>query len=212
MRIGTAASLYRYPVKGLRGESLPRADVLVDGFARDRTTALFVETPDHARAGKTYRGKEQARLHTVDAIGDARSIAAAAGVSVVPDASKSRYFDSMPISIVFDSWLDELAAVIGRPVEALRFRPNIVVAASAGFHGGEGALLGACLRIGRATFNVMEPITRCVTPTYDLATGERDPALARAIAAGRNNLVGVYCTVAEAGTIAVGDGVEQIEG
>lgn len=210
MQIGTARALYRYPVKGLRAQTLARADVLPDGIAGDRGRALIVETPGLARSGKSYRGKEQPRLHTTATVADARQLAAEAGIAVA-ETAEGRYFDLLPISIVFDTWLGDLEALTGTPVEALRFRPNVVVAAAAGFAGREGDLLAARLRIGTAEFDVNVPIERCVTPSYDLATGVRDAALARAIAVDRRNHVGIYCTVAVPGTIALGDAVERID-
>ena len=210
MRIGTATALYCYPVKGLRGESLATAEVLADGFAHDRSRALIVGTAGHPRAGKTYRGKEQPRLHVADSVDAAQRLAAGAGVDVTATAP-GRYFDLLPISMVFDTWLGELEALTGTPVEALRFRPNIVIAAEPGYAGRESDLLAARLRIGTAEFDVNQPIERCVTPSYDLATGERDATLARAIAVDRRNDVGIYCTVAVPGTIALGDAVERID-
>jgi uncharacterized protein YcbX len=54
---------------------------------------------------------------------------------------------------------------------------------------------------------VLEPILRCVTPTYDIATGESDPRVLREVAQRRANVVGVYCEVVTPGEIAVGDTV-----
>ena len=57
------------------------------------------------------------------------------------------------------------------------------------------------------TLDVVKPITRCVTPSYDLATGEPDPALQRTLVGQRGNIMGVYCRVVTAGTIARGDAI-----
>jgi uncharacterized protein YcbX len=202
--LGTVAGLYRYPVKSLRAEQLTAADVRTDGFAGDRGSALFVSSPEHARTGKTYRGKENRRLHTVNAIDDAHAIALGAGVTLdVADAAE-HYYDAEPISIVFDVWVRELEALAGHEVDPLRFRPNIVAAAAPSFVLSEQALVGTRVLIGDVALDVVSRITRCVTPSYDIATGEPDPALQRTIVTQRENIMGVYCRVAVPGTIVPG--------
>ena len=41
-----------------------------------------MQSPDHARTGKTYRGKENRRLHTLDSVDAAEDVALGAGVSM----------------------------------------------------------------------------------------------------------------------------------
>ena len=95
MHAGRIVAIHRYPVKALRGETLAAADVLADGLAGDRTSALIVAAEHHARSGKTLRGKEHARLHTVAGESAGVREAAAAGVAVTV-APGSRYFDVHP--------------------------------------------------------------------------------------------------------------------
>jgi uncharacterized protein YcbX len=202
--LGTVGALYRYPVKSLRAEQLARADVRADGFAGDRGSALFVRSPGHPRSGKTYRGKEQQLLHTLTAVAGAQDLARSAGLKIEAAAAAPHYFDLEPVSIVFDSWIRELEALAGRPVDPLRFRPNIVALAAPAFAASEHELIGTRLRAGDVTFDVVSAITRCVTPSYDIATGEPDPALHRTIVAERGNIMGIYCRVVIPGTIVTG--------
>ncbi|MGA2391804.1 MAG: MOSC domain-containing protein [Candidatus Lustribacter sp.] len=202
--LGTVVSLYRYPVKSLRAERLNHADVRTDGFAGDRGRALFVSTPEHARTGKTYRGKENRLLHTVTAVEAAIEIAQRAGVTVDAEDAAPHYYDLEPVSIVFDHWLRDLETLAGRSVDPLRFRPNIVAASAPQFTLMEHALVGTRLHIGNVALDVVSPITRCVTPSYDVATGDPDPALQRTIVTQRGNIMGVYCRVAIPGTIVPG--------
>jgi uncharacterized protein len=203
--LGTVTALFRYPIKSLRAEPLTCADVRADGFAGDRGTALFVSSPGHARSGKTYRGKEQRLLHTVSALDDAADLAHAAGLTLEAEDAAPHYFDAEPVSIVFDVWIRDLEALTGRAIAPLRFRPNIVAAAAASFAVSEHAFAGTRLRVGEVTLDVVKPITRCVTPSYDVATGEPDPALQRTLVEKRGNIMGVYCRVVTPGTIAPGD-------
>ena len=202
--LGTVATLYRYPVKSLRAEQLTSADVRADGFAGDRGCALFVSSPEHARTGKTYRGKEHPLLHTVAAVADAQDLAVGAGLTIEAEDAAPHYFDAEPVSIVFDAWIRELEALSGRAVDPLRFRPNIVAVAAPSFAAPEHALVGTRLRAGDVTFDVVSAIVRCVTPSYDIATGEPDPALHRTIVTERGNIMGIYCRIVVPGRIVPG--------
>jgi uncharacterized protein YcbX len=202
--LGKVAALYRYPIKALRAEALAAAAVDAGGFVGDRAHALMLQTPGHARSGKTYRGKENRRLHLVDTFDAAEALARGAGLDVEEAVDQPHYFDAEPISIVFDRWLRELEALAGRDVDPLRFRPNIVATSAPDFSRSEHDLVGATLRIGDVTLDVVSPITRCVTPSYDVATGEADPALQRTIVTQRGNIMGIYCRVVTPGTITPG--------
>jgi uncharacterized protein YcbX len=203
-RIGTVAALYRYPVKALRGETLARAEVETGGFAGDRSRALIVQSPEHARTGKTYRGKENRRLHTVATLDDAGALALGAGITVEAADGRRHYFDAEPVSIVFDTWVRELEALAGRAVDPLQFRPNIVALADASFTASERDLIGSRITVGDVAFDVVSSITRCVTISYDIATGTPDPALQRTIVQERDNTMGIYCRVVTPGTIELG--------
>jgi uncharacterized protein YcbX len=209
MDLGTIAGLWRYPVKSLKAEPLTRARVLADGLEGDRTAALVVETPTHARTGKPYRGKESAHLHLTSDPETAASYAADAKVMVTLDRSEPRWFDARPVSVLFDLWVRDVEALVGEPLDPLRWRPNIYVRAEPEFTRREPALVGATLRAGTAVLRVVETIDRCVTPTYDVGTGEPLPLVLQAVATQRDNVVGVYCEVVTPGEIAVGDTVSE---
>ena len=205
MDVGQIAGLWRYPVKSLKAEPLARATVLADGFDGDRTAALVVESPAHARAGKPYRGKESAQLHrTADPV-TAASYAADAGVLVTLDRSRPRWFDAGTVSVLLDLWVRDVEALVGEPLDPQRWRPNVYVTAAPGFAKREADLVGAALHAGGVVLRVVRPIRRCVTPTYDIATGESSPLVLEAVAAQRDNVVGVYCEVEVPGELAVGD-------
>lgn len=205
MDLGTVAALWRYPVKSLRAEPLARATVLADGLAGDRTAALVVETPSHARAGKPFRGKESAQLHLTADPETAASYAADAGVAVSLDRSAPRWFDAGEVSLLLDLWVGDAEALVGEVLDPLRWRPNVYVRAAPGFVRREAALVGATLRAGGVVLHVTATIKRCVTTTYDVATGERLPRVLEAVATERANVMGVYCRVVTPGEIALGD-------
>jgi uncharacterized protein len=202
--VGTLASIWRFPIKSARGESLPEAAIETDGLRGDRTSAYVVVSPGDARSGKTFRGKENDRLHLVDDDAAARALAARREIELERH-DDSRFFDDAPVSLLLDRWLEGLSAHLGYAVEPVRFRPNLFVRAASDFRDGEAALAGRTLALGSAVLRARYPIERCVVTTYDPAGGPSDPRILRYIAQERNTWMGVYCDVLEAGTVRVGD-------
>ncbi|HEY0614916.1 MAG TPA: MOSC domain-containing protein [Candidatus Elarobacter sp.] len=207
MELGVVEALWRYPVKSLKAEPLGRASVLADGVEGDRGAALVVETPTHARAGKPYRGKESPHLHRTADPATAASYASDAGVLLSLDRSRPRWFDARPVSVLFDLWVRDVEALVGEELDPLRWRPNVFVRAAPSFARREAGLVGATVRAGSAVLRVVSTIKRCVTPTYDVQTGASLPLVLEAVAAQRDNVVGVYCEVETPGEVAVGDAV-----
>ncbi len=208
MIVGTLAAIWRYPVKSLRGESLTIAEVTDSGIAGDRTTALFVGH-GHARAGKTYRGKEHERLHLTADPDEARALGAARGVEL-ERRDGGRFFDTAPISLIVDRWLDELGTLLGRPVEVERFRPNFLVRADAAFAAGEAELTGWELQLGDVRLRAIKPIERCVVVTYDPCGGPSDPNVLRQVSQHRNTWMGILCDVVGPATVRVGDALRSL--
>jgi len=208
MQIGTVAALWRYPVKSLAAEPLAAVEIEADGLAGDRRRALLVGNAKHARYGKPFRGKEHHLLHTLTTEQAACDVGAAAGVVLAPIGGE-RYFDAEPVSLLWDSWLADVEALVGRPLDPLRFRPNIFIRATPPFERRERELVGVTLTVGESVLRVSATIGRCVTTTYDVATGDRDPNVLRAVALQRANTVGVYCTITQPGAVALGDAVSE---
>jgi uncharacterized protein len=207
MLIGRLDAVRRYPVKSLRGEHLDCARVEYGGIPGDRASALFVHA-GHARVDKTYRAKEDDRLHLLDDEGAALAAAATRGV----DARVKRgehFFDAAPISIVVDRWMEDLNDRLGYSVEWERFRPNFFVRAAAGFAEPESDLVGATLRLGRVQLRVCAPIERCVAITYHPRGEPSDPQILRYLAQERAAVLGIYCEVLEPGLACVGDGLTK---
>lgn len=87
------------------------------------------------------------------------------------NSDRAAFPDGFPLLLIGQASLDELSSRVGRPMEMLRFRPNLVV---------EGAPAFAedgwkRIRIGAMTFRVLKPSVRCILTTLDPATGERSP-------------------------------------
>nr|MDQ6944340.1 MOSC domain-containing protein [Candidatus Eremiobacteraeota bacterium] len=129
-------------------------------------------------------------------------------VLVTLDRTQPRRFDAGPVSVLLDLWVSDVEALVGESLNPLRWRPNLYVTAAPGFAKREADLVGCSLRAGGVALRVVATIKRCVTPTYDVATGASLPLVLDAVAAHRANVVGVYCDVEVPGDVALGDGVQ----
>lgn len=202
--LGDLAAVWRYPVKSLAAEPLESARIERDGIPGDRAGALLVQA-GHARQGKPYRGKEHNLLHTTHDATRAAAMAANRGVTVALHEEDPHYFDAAPVSLIFDRWIADVERALEMPLDPLRWRPNLYARAAARFSYREPDLMGATLEIGSVVLRVADTIGRCVTTTYDIATGEPDNDVPLYVAQKRDNVMGVYCEVEEAGIVRAGD-------
>src|SRR5690606_3293421 len=85
------------------------------------------------------------------------------------NSDRAAFPDGFPLLLIGQGSLDELNRRIGRPMEMLRFRPNLVVEGAAPF-AEDG---WKRIRIGELTFRLLKPSVRCILTTLDTATGER---------------------------------------
>jgi hypothetical protein len=79
------------------------------------------------------------------------------------------FADGFPLLLIGQASLDDLSARVGRPLEMLRFRPNLVI---------EGAEPYAedgwkRIRIGTLEFRVAKGCSRCIMTTLDPQSGVR---------------------------------------
>jgi uncharacterized protein len=105
-------------------------------------------------------------------------------------------------------------------VEALRYRPNLVIATPAGYPPyAENDWLGRELAVGEARLRVLTATSRCVVPTLEHGSLPRAPHALRTPAAenrlqaggsGAQPCAGVYLEVVIEGVIRVGDRVTMV--
>ena len=207
------AELWRYPVKGLRGESLERVEVADEGIPGDRSLRVMDE-----RGIVTGRRKQRMVGLAATLNGDGeplvdghpwRSAEAAATIRDVAGAAAqlSRPFgghehDAANILLLSDGSVKQLG------YDLRRFRPNIY------FEGADGPVelgwVGRRVRVGDLVLSVDEPCVRCVITTIEPDTIEVDLDVLKRTNAELDGNMGAYCSVVEPGTIAVGDAVEPI--
>ncbi|WP_417765475.1 MOSC domain-containing protein [Spongiibacter tropicus] len=83
------------------------------------------------------------------------------------------FADGFPFLLCTEASLRLLEDAYGDVLAMQRFRPNIVVAGATPF----AELTWRRLRIGDVDFDVVKPCTRCVIPSLDPRTGERQRAV-----------------------------------
>ncbi|MCF5054541.1 MOSC domain-containing protein [Pseudomonas syringae] len=85
------------------------------------------------------------------------------------DDDQVAFADGYPLLLIGQASLDDLSQRVGRPMEMLRFRPNLVIEGSEAF-AEDG---WKRLRIGDLEFRAVKPCSRCILTTIDPQTGER---------------------------------------
>jgi uncharacterized protein len=227
--VGRVVGLWRYPVKSMGAERLEDVELSWHGLAGDRRWAFVrgdVVRSDfpwmtirqrsdmgHYRPSFTDPGRPDASPTMVrtpagdefDVVDPALAAELGDGVRVIKQ--NRGVFDTMPISLITTQTVASLGALVGRELDPLRFRPNLLVEAVGDEAFCEDAWVGSVLRAGEARFRVDQRDERCVLVNVDPATAERDAAILRTIARERDACLGVYGTPVGPGRVAVGDAV-----
>jgi uncharacterized protein YcbX len=113
------------------------------------------------------------------------------------------------VSIINLASVAALEAVIGAPIDPLRFRGNVYVTGWPAWH--EFDLLGKEIAIGsNARLKIVKRIVRCAATNVDPTTGIRDLTIPDTLLRSFGHAdCGVYGEVVRAGEIAVGDVVKE---
>lgn len=121
------------------------------------------------------------------------------------------FADGFPVLLIGAASLEEFNRALPEPIESLRFRPNIVVAGAAPY--AEDAWRR--VRIGAIEFDVVKPCSRCVIPSIDPRTAQKQAIVAQTLARLRRRGDAVYfgqnLIARDLGEIALGDAVTVID-
>ena len=110
------------------------------------------------------------------------------------------------VSVINLATVRELGQRIGRPLDPLRFRANILVEGWEPW--AEMDWTGRGMRLGGAETEVFKPIVRCAATHVDPVTAERDIELVKALFDLYSHMFcGIYLRVDEGGAVGEGDGV-----
>lgn len=223
--------LRRYPVKSMAAENLQSAEVSWHGVAGDRRWAFIrpgVERsgfpwltirekpelwryeprfldPNEVESSKTMvRTPDGAEFDVADP-----ELASHLGDGVRVIKQYSGVFDTFPLSVLSVQSVEGLGALAGQSLTALRFRPNIVIDATADLGAfPEEDWRGSILRIGALRCRLDQKDPRCVMVNIDPSNpATSNSGVLRAIAKERGAHFGMYGTTVEPGTVSVGDPV-----
>lgn len=230
IEVGKVKEIWRYPVKSMAGEPLDEAYVFWHGINGDRRAA-FVRgdnesnfpwltgriEPKMVQYKPRYRDSEEVVQGVMDVeTPDGRILALdspelKAEMTEIygSDVSLIRIgrgiYDALPVSIMSQASVEELADAIPIPLDVRRWRQNIIIETFNGRPFIEEDWVDEAITIGEARLRLNVRIPRCVFTNVDPATSEKDPRVLKYIANQRDNCVGVACTPEAVGTIRVGD-------
>ncbi len=121
------------------------------------------------------------------------------------------FADGFPVLLIGAASLEELNRALPEPITSLRFRPNIVVAGAAPYAEDDWKRV----RIGAIEFDVVKPCSRCVIPSIDPLTAQKQAIVAQTLARLRMRDRSIYfgqnLIPRGRGEIAVGAAVTVIE-
>ena len=127
------------------------------------------------------------------------------------DGETVSFADAFPLLLISRASLDDLNSRLDNPVPMNRFRPNLVVSGCDRF-AEDG---WRRIRIGDVGFDVAKPCSRCVIPSIDQATAQRDGQINRVLASYRRVngqvMFGQNLLYQCAGTLSLGDSVEVLD-
>lgn len=180
----------------------PAVDELISRLT-GRAVRLVAQRPDGATLERP--DPEQLLELGLDADVGGRILTIA---QATPGAS---FTDEAPLHAITTATLDHIG------VEALRYRPNVVIATPPGYPPyAENDWAGSQIVVGEARLRALTATSRCVVPTLEHGPLPRAPQALRVPAAenrintgghGAQPCAGAYFAVAEQGTIRVGDPV-----
>ncbi|MEV0251607.1 MOSC N-terminal beta barrel domain-containing protein [Nocardia sp. NPDC050712] len=224
--MGTIDQIWRYPIKSTGGERLREAEIDARGIVGDRRFAV------RDGNGKFCSGKNTRRFRRMDGLLHLSSRLTAEGPRLfdprgraMPDAGTYlraylgrddvdiaeegdiSHFDQLALSVLTTATLDWLADQLpGIPVDARRFRPNIVVRTPPGTRPfAEDGWFGRKARAGRARIAFDRASIRCVMVDAAQPDLPYSPLVLRTLARAHDSRLDALAEVVTPGTIRLGD-------
>jgi uncharacterized protein YcbX len=236
VEIGQVESIFRYPVKSMRGERLDVATLGWHGLDGDRRLALrrvgyrsdfpwlsatqlhelILFTPhghddsEEARLPTHVRTPEGNDMHVFG--GDlAAEVGRRYGAPVEMMELRNGTFDDASISVIASDTVREIGRLAGQREDARRFRPNVVVRLLRPSAFQEDEWVGHVLSFGDGpdapAVSVTSRDVRCSMVNLDPDTARSAPEVQRAVVRANGNHAGIYGNVIRTGQISVGQAV-----
>ncbi|MGP8259823.1 MAG: MOSC domain-containing protein [Acidobacteriaceae bacterium] len=228
--VGVVRQLRRYPVKSMRGESLPATRLTLHGLPLDRRYAFVQKASRSSFPWLTARELPELLCYStsVDEAGPQdvevsvttpdgkkfpvqsdelrQALEARSGLELFLLQDYRGSFDVAPISLISRQTILQIAQESKTEEDPLRFRPNFLVDLEGGEAFEELKWVGRILRVGDAArIAIVKADQRCMIITLDPMSAKPSPAVLRCVAQQHNNCAGVYATVLAPGDVRIGD-------
>lgn len=241
IRVGVVRALYRYPVKSMRGEAVEALELRCHGCAGDRRYAFvrgdngssfpwltgrqipdllryapyFAEPDDPLRSAVRVRTPAGRDL-PIDGAELRAELAARYGSGVHLLQSNRGTFDAAAVSLIGAATVRALGARLGRDLDPLRFRPNILIETAGAVPRLEDRWVGGLLIFGdrddAARVRLNQRDKRCMMIGLDPETAEHDPRVLKTVARDDETCAGVYGSTERPGVVRVGDTIRLVAG
>jgi uncharacterized protein YcbX len=195
---------FRHPARAARpinqAEAETMSPMLNPVSASPADLMIDVETPD----GKTLAIDDPALIDTLRAgLEDKHQLTLL--------RSDRALTDCRPLSIFAVQTAKKLGEEAGMTVDKRRFRANVYLELTSPEGFAEDQFVGKTLRIGsKVVVSVLARDARCMMITLDPDTGEKSPAILKAVAQAHEGMAGVYGAVLVEGILRKGDPVELL--
>ena len=233
--VGTVESLWRYPVKSMRGEELAEVFVSSGGLANDRLYAFrssaarpdfpyFTarQQPDMLRY-RALIGPNESSLEVETPDGQRFAIDDPKLIEVLREGvdpkhevslmqSERPLTDAAHVSLISLQTVAALAQESGTPPEKRRYRASIYLDLADAAPFAEDGFVGHLLRIGRdLVVQIDKRDARCMVINLDPDTAAMEPSVLKTVAQAHGGACGIYGSVRQEGTVRRGDPVELLD-
>jgi uncharacterized protein len=236
METGTIQQLIRYPVKSFGGECVMSTRVMNYGLYGDRSHVFLDESREgkfltitqykqmalyKAAFTGAEKDEEFPEVTIVTPSGNRmnwggeelkKEIEKGSSTHVAfkkyePELVPAGAIEEEHILLITDASLSRLEEIWGKKkLDAMRFRPNIILSLKNKIPFAEEGWTGKKLQIGpEVELFIKRPCERCMIINVDPEDGLLSPSLLKTVVNNRENVFGMYCTVLKKGTIKTGD-------
>ncbi|WP_322795310.1 MOSC domain-containing protein [Tepidiforma sp.] len=230
MSAATVGEIWQFPVKGMAGSAIERAEIGLQGIAGDRLYAFtradrvtpfpwftareFAGLPGYAPSWEPdAEGKRQLVIRSprgeqfrIDEPRLSAELERLSGIPVRLHADYRGNHDVAQVSIISRATIDAICSAAGVRPDVRRFRMNLVLEGPGAFE--EDRWVGQFVAVGTARLAVVARDERCVVTTLDPAgSGERAPGVLTSAGALNGACAGVYAVVVQPGEVTVGERV-----
>ena len=230
--VGVIRQLRRYPVKSMRGESLPATMLTLQGLPLDRRYAFVQkasrssfpwfsarELPELLCYSTTVEttGPQEYEVKVTTPDGKIFPVQSDELRQILEMRSRLELFllqdyrgscDAAPVSLISRQTVSQIAQESGSEEDPVRFRPNLLVDLHRGEAFEEMKWVGRILCVGDAArIAILKADQRCMMISLDPVTAKPNPAIQRCVVQQHNNCAGVYAAVLTVGEVRLGDTV-----